>query len=926
MVVAPRVREEETPWGDEVVGSPTSDGSSSPTGVGKTSIGPLFAAQVLFVLYVLWSFASARWSRAPELAVGGSILLTIQLSWALCVGYGLSSVAARLASRALVAIMAVTASVAVWYHYGRNPTLRADFPLGNPSFLATCLIPGILLSGCFAWERVVGRSRVRSRSLWLLIPAAVAIGLGLWAFRLADSRGPSVALLFGALAVVFFALRGRGKWVPVGIALAITVSGWFYFGSRTDTFSPTGRSATVRLRMYAWDYAWRMFNEKPFTGFGQGGFALVGDSHVVDDVLDDPLVFQTRIAHAHNEWLEVMADLGSVGIVLIAAALLLTLRAGMGVLAMELPGGHRWMLIGLMGTLVGLCVEECFGVGLRVSGIVTCFYTVLGLIWALSRRGEAVPVLRPGSSRFGRMVVGTGGVLLGAGILVMVQQDFAAARSVHRAKEALANGDSEEAIRLASLATTRLNPQRSLANLYRLGQAHLQAAQGLQQRAADRAIRAQEMEPPDLRLLALSQDDYRLSDKHCELGSGALTELVKRSPEFINHGWLSYWLTLTQAGNAGARNDWSGQEAGLKAAAVAINRELRRQPFVPEIAADYVRIQRGLVESASEFAEFMDVFARPLRHNRISRVYVDLLAELAGDPEFDGRLEGLLEEAIRAIRTPPIDEGTGLPQETWAPEKLRLVATVRFLRGDYRGAKAALELAAPCYDSLALSAPLGAASCWAELADCRFFLDPSDAKAALASAGRALATAPQSRSGRLLAFSVKTRMIDYALAAGFEDRARLLVLEMGAGEVGEPGIRRALGDRYSRMTESLLNRRDAGGLLRMAPAHLVPTFQRWLARAIELNPDDPVAHYLAADLAFHVGDDKAAAGHLRSALDRGLSPELALQFIHTALDRKPESEPLEELRDSIVPLQSPERRPEVRDGGRSEGPDPAPPG
>ena len=47
----------------------------------KVHIAPLIAAQVLVGLYLLWSFASSRWSSASELAVGGSILLTIRFLW-----------------------------------------------------------------------------------------------------------------------------------------------------------------------------------------------------------------------------------------------------------------------------------------------------------------------------------------------------------------------------------------------------------------------------------------------------------------------------------------------------------------------------------------------------------------------------------------------------------------------------------------------------------------------------------------------------------------------------------------------------------------------------------------------------------------------------------------------------------------------------
>ena len=131
---------------------------------------------------------------------------------------------------------------------------------------------------------------------------------------------------------------------------------------------------------------------------------LAGDSYAVGDVLDDPLVFESRIAHVHNEWLEVMADLGSVGIILVAAAMLLTLHAGASALSTVPPQGERWVLVGLMGALVGLVVEEAFGVGLRVSGVATMLYTVVGLTWALSSHRMSGLTARLSATR-GRRIV-----------------------------------------------------------------------------------------------------------------------------------------------------------------------------------------------------------------------------------------------------------------------------------------------------------------------------------------------------------------------------------------------------------------------------------------------------------------------------------------------------------------------------------------
>ncbi|MFQ5414342.1 MAG: O-antigen ligase family protein, partial [Phycisphaerae bacterium] len=389
----------------------------------RTQVTPLAAAQAMAVLYLLWSFASSRWSRAPDLALGGSILLTIQLLWAGVLGMGLRPAAATVVCRGMMVVTAVTAGVAVWYYYGRNPTLDAKFPFGNPIFLATCLTPGLLLTGTRAIEHGAGFRRTGGRRHVVGLACAVgAIALGLWAFLLTrhepltlggiaipvGKRGPTFGGVIGLLAVAFFAMRGRRRAVPAMLAVGLTVAGWFAIARQEQAASPRGGGATITCRRYAWSYALRLFEQQPWKGHGQAGFVLAGDALAVNDVERDPQALATRLAHAHNEWLEVMADLGSVGLVLLLAVLLLTLDAGMVAIDASPHASHRWALIGLMASLVALIVDACFDPGLRVSGVPTVFYGVLGLIWALARPGNTPA---PRRSRLPRgMRIGAGAV------------------------------------------------------------------------------------------------------------------------------------------------------------------------------------------------------------------------------------------------------------------------------------------------------------------------------------------------------------------------------------------------------------------------------------------------------------------------------------------------------------------------------------
>ncbi len=845
-------------------------------------IAPLLAAQFLIALYLLWSFASSRWSSAPQLAVGGSILVTIQVLWAFGIGVGLNPRAARIVAQIIVGLTALTGAIAVWYYFGRNPVLRAKFPFGNPNFLSSALIPGIILGVALIAERATQSQRSRlPASLGSGMLVLALIGISVWAFLLADSRGAAVGLAAGLLALLFFAAPGRWKAVALLAAIGLAVCGWWYLNQSVGQ-SLTGRNETLRFRGYAWSYAWRMFVEKPFTGHGQGGFVLAGDSHAVADVLADPLVFESRIDHAHNEWLEIMADLGSVGIFLFAAAILITLLTAMSVLRRPSDDGRHWVLIGLLAALVGLIVEEASGVGLRIAELPLVFYTILGLVWAqcspLTDSSWGVLL----ETRGRRLILGPVGVAFGLIVLVLGGQDFSAARSAFRTEQAFLKGEYDEAVRLASHAVDRLYPQRALVNLYRLGEAYVASAEKLRHRGSHRELRAGESTPANPRLLALAEDDYRAADEFGKNAGHILKELITRSPGFLNHGQLEFRIHSLQAQIASIRGDNEEGMAYLKNARMAIERELLRQPFNAEIALEFAAV----AGPSPDYAEVLSVLARPLRFNRITDDYVEMLRGLARDPEFDRQIEGMLIESA---------ELAAAPAETWAPERLRLIATLHFLRGDYERAADALESAAGAYARLPESTSLGAAACHAELADCCFFADPDQPGQAIRYAEQAIELAPSSRMGRELKLAVRQRMIHYYLAADDETSAGRMLREIAPAGVDDRALLEQLGIRLRRLCESLLLQRRDVSLMPKPTGTLVPKLQRWIQRSIEINPEDFVAHFLAADLAFHAGDEAGAARHLETALQLGLPPMEAAGFLAMARAKKPDSPILESM-------------------------------
>lgn len=898
---------------------------------GKAHIPPLFAAQLLILLYLVWSFASANWSSArADLAVGASTLLAVQFAWSFALGHGLSRRAARIGVHLVIGITALTGVLAVWYFYGRNPNLRAKFPFGNPLFLSAALIPGLILAGCKIVDSVHGMFADRQKPAVLTgaILPVVALVLGGWAFALTQSRGPQVALAAGALAALFLALRGKKRLIPVLLAVAGAAFAWHTLSQQMASDSPAGRDATLRLRQYSWSYAWDMFAERALTGHGQAAFVCLGDSYAVQDVEDDPLVFGSRISHAHNEWLEVMADLGTIGLLLLIGGLVLTFYAGLQ--ALSARGQPRWLLAGVMAGLFALCVEESFSVGLRVSELPVVFYTMLGLCWSLSLSPEKSLIDR--ISRRSLLRYGVGGLVLvgGVGSLVAIQTDFAAARASYAVEEAIASDNLDDAVELAQAAQSSLNPQRALVNRFRLAQTRLAVAGKVQARAVERTQRAMQSTPPQARVLRVALSDLMLSVNHCAAGSQAIAEGLLRARTFIGVGVTQYNLYLVQARNvdeihrvAGTlsqllqgmgQHDFNSAErlavqeelaqaahmignvqhaeAYVSAARDAILAELQRQPFNPSVAVRYMAV----ADLNADLESHIRVIARPLRYNRTAPL-ASLLDQLMQEPGFGDRFAPVLERAKLAVTpmAPEEDETT----QPWAPEILRIGATIAFARGHYAKAVELLEAAQDRYDELATSARMGAAAYYLELADCRFLNDPSVPEAAIRAARRCLELSPSSLEGRELRRLAQQRLMTYLLASGDEDGALALLRTLAPQDVDEEALHVELGIRYRRLCTELLQRRS-GTVMR--DPKLPGGYLSWLRRAIELAPNDAQARYLLADAAFNSGEEKIAADNLLAAIELGLPLDAANRFIDVALELKPESEPLQAMRSFVASI------------------------
>ena len=246
------------------------------------------------------ALVSALWVERPGHAAWQALLFWGWL-WAAAIGRQLDATLLRRLAPAVAAagVLAASTSVAPWWP--RHGTF------GNPNMLATLLCLTSLWTG--AW--LVAKDTTRPHRLL----AALAILAQLFVLWRLESLGAGVALAAGALAGLWLWLRRtqrpRRAWgVLIGAALLLSVAaGW------------APMKTHLRGRLYMANVSANIVADQPLFGVGAGQFPaawMESQAQRFDGgaTSRDDRDLWTLAHHAHNETLQVAAEMGAFGLVL----------------------------------------------------------------------------------------------------------------------------------------------------------------------------------------------------------------------------------------------------------------------------------------------------------------------------------------------------------------------------------------------------------------------------------------------------------------------------------------------------------------------------------------------------------------------------------------------------------------------------------
>jgi O-antigen ligase len=200
---------------------------------------------------------------------------------------------------------------------------RFNGSYGDPNFLAAGLVPAIALTAGL-W------SVTKDRSIHALLLAAGTVLIG--GLAATGSRGGLVAAVAAGI-VALLVLPGRRMPVIATVAGALVVGGIWLATTSPSTWDRVRKFDTGTGRIDLWEVAWEMGKAHPVGGVGLAGYVkespdfirqpgvnLPSGPQFTRQVLNQPLV-------AHNNYVQLFAETGVVGLGLYLGVIFAALRA-----------------------------------------------------------------------------------------------------------------------------------------------------------------------------------------------------------------------------------------------------------------------------------------------------------------------------------------------------------------------------------------------------------------------------------------------------------------------------------------------------------------------------------------------------------------------------------------------------------------------
>lgn len=266
--------------------------------------------------------------------------------------------------------MLIGASIAIWQ--GLNGMWRAKSTLGVMDFagIIGLIVPVLLVKG------LAHNTGKLSRILYISAALAALVAL---LFNNTRAVWVSLAITCTIFILINIIMYGRRNLrvtlflIAVLAAVSLLVLSFQYFEMRFLTLFAETKSNRERIQM--WTYGWEIFKSHPLLGVGLATLPTL--PLTPEQALE--LKANPAYGHVHNNFLQIMAENGIIGLAAWCILFFSILKTAVGKLKSPVVG--EWATIALLCTIEFL-LHGLFDYTFTISTIMYAYWFILGLAYA----------------------------------------------------------------------------------------------------------------------------------------------------------------------------------------------------------------------------------------------------------------------------------------------------------------------------------------------------------------------------------------------------------------------------------------------------------------------------------------------------------------------------------------------------------------
>lgn len=265
---------------------------------------------------------------------------------------------------------------------------RIGSTLGSPAFLGGFVV---LLLPVTLSRALPGGAKGRERMLMTALAGLLMLTLFLTMSRTSIIAG---ILSVGMLLALRFDLRSktlaRGA-TGIGVVCILAFFLIPHLGDRFVSMFDRDASSTLSRRYYFWEAGYKASLDSPLFGHGIGSYEPV----MMRFRSPDYWLYKSEdlVPHAHNEFLQVTAETGVIGLILYCSILVVVVREGWR----TYKKGKEWERINAAALLCGIAailIDNLGNVSLRQAPVGAMAWMFMGLLVSRGSGGNDLPVRR----------------------------------------------------------------------------------------------------------------------------------------------------------------------------------------------------------------------------------------------------------------------------------------------------------------------------------------------------------------------------------------------------------------------------------------------------------------------------------------------------------------------------------------------------